>query len=217
MWLSLGATAILLLVTLLDFRIRRGYRTCHVKIGGALVLFTAALALASCVREPRVIPGILLTLAFANAFIAYQRARSFREVAKVESGRDAAGGTRQEAPYEQFVNMFLAHFDRGDADAMEFLFHNWRMEIRFKKGERTLPVIDTPFHMLLQIKRLFDAATLKNARSGESKMRYVARGTLYEFLSEDVGGSLLRLKLLQRRSATPDEIGAFDRVLSDVR
>lgn len=213
----LGAVALLLLVVLLDASIRRGYRTVHVKIAGALLAAAVLLTAASLILNPQVIAGILLALACANALIAFQRARSFREMARVEKDTAAGGAPAQEAPYEQFVNTFLAHFDRGDADAMEFMFRNWRMEVLFKKGETALPVIDTPFHMLIQIKRLFDAATVKNPKTGESKLRYVARGVLYEFSSEDIGGSVLRLRLNQKRAAEPHEIKAFDRLLSHVR
>ncbi len=212
MWILSGATLTLLAcVIALDAQIRRHPgRKLEVVFGRVILALSLILLAGSAILEPRSILGIFLALTCANAFIAHQRARSLVDAARVKS---EAGDTAplSEAPYEQFVNTFLSYFDRGEADTLEFEFRQWRMEIRFKKGASVLPVTDTPFHMLLQIKRLFDAATVKNLKTGESKMRYIARGVLYEFSSEDPGGTLLRLTLLNKRPATPDEIKAFDR------
>ncbi|MBI4179138.1 hypothetical protein HY522_06940 [bacterium] len=210
MELTLGALGVLALVVLLDAAIRRSWRPWQVRAAGTLVILTMAGTLAGMVWRPQAIAGILMALACANAFIAFQRARSFREISRLETDS-------REAPYEQFVNTFLGYLDRGDADTLEFEFRNWRMEIRFKKAGQTLPVIDTPFHMILQIKRLFDAATVRNPKTGDRRARYVAQGILYDFSSEDDSGTLLRLTLREKRAATPEETRAFDSLLSSVR
>lgn len=217
MWILAGASFVLLLcVVALDRAIRaHPGRKLEVRISIVLVVLSLLLLVTALVWRPATAVGLLLALTCANAFIAFQRSRAFREAAKVKA--EAGFAEALEAPYEQFVNTFLSYLDRGEADALEFEFRQWRMEIRFKKGDQVIPVTQTPFHMLLQIKRLFDAATAKNAKTGEAKTRYVARGTLYEFLSEDIGGTLLRLRLLSKRPATAEETKAFDRMLSTVR
>lgn len=207
---------VLLCVIALDFQIRRHPgRSIEVILARLILGISLMLLIGAMILDPRSILGLLLALTCANAFIVHQRARSMVEAAKFNPG--AGDSAVPEEPYEQFVNTFLSYFDRGDADTLEFEFRQWRMDIRFKKGAAVLPVTDTPFHMLLQIKRLFDAATVKNPKTGECKMRYIARGILYEFASEDIGGVLLRLRLLNKRPAAPDEIKAFDRTLAGIR
>lgn len=216
MWIIFcAAMAILLGVVVIDRRIRKfPGRKLEERLSMALLLLCLILLVASIVWQPTTLAGLALALACANAFIVHQRARSLLEVSRVQAER---GQEPAEAPYEQFINTFLSYFDRGEADTLEFEFRQWRMEVRFKKNGQTIPVTNHPFHMLLQIKRLFDAATVKNQKTGESKMRYVARGTIYEFISEDIGGTILRLRLTNKRAAAPDEIKAFDRLLSTVR
>ena len=219
LWILCGAAAVILVGVIgLDFRIRRHPgRACELRLAKFLLWTSIILLAVSVIWKPRILAGLLLTLAAANAYIALQRARAFSEVDRLRG--EAVGAKPEyaaESPYEQFVNTFFSYLDRGEADIVEFEFRSWRMEVRFKKGETVIPVTDTPFHMLLQIKRLFDAATVRNAKTGESKMRYAARGMLYEFLSEDIGGTLLRLRLLGKRPATPEEVGRFERLLSNV-
>lgn len=217
MWILAGAATVVLAAVIgMDFRIRKqpGRKTDE-RICQAILAVSLLLLVFSLIWKPATAVGLLLALAFANAFIVFQRARSLGEVARI---KDAQGGEHPaEAPYEQFINTFFSYFDRGEADALEFEFRQWKMEIRFKKGEQVIPVAETPFHMLLQIKRLFDAATAKNPKTGVAKMRYVARGVFYEFLSEDSGGTLLRLRLINKRPASPDEVKNFDRTLAGVR
>ncbi len=215
MWtITICAGVLLAIVLVVDHRLRTSPAQLERVCLGLLILSLVLLAVGGFYR-PQTLVGVLMALTAANTFVVYQRAKSMAAVMQIE--RDKSGAAPTEAPYEQFVNTFLSYFDRGDADALEFEFRNWRAEMRFRKGDRILPVTDTPFHMLIQIKRLIDAATVRNAKTGESKTRYVAREMLYEFASEDVGGSLLRLKLLAKRQAATDEIRAFDRVLASVR
>ncbi|OGH59136.1 MAG: hypothetical protein A3G34_02300 [Candidatus Lindowbacteria bacterium RIFCSPLOWO2_12_FULL_62_27] len=212
MWVLTGVGFVILVsVLLLDRRIRaRPGRPGDRRLAGGLLAVSMAALAVSAVWQPQTLVGLLLALAAANAFIAWQRAGSFLEAARLKG--DSVPAVGAEAPYEQFVNTFLSYLDRGQADTLEFEFRQWRMEIRFKNGAHVLPVTDTPFHLLLHIKRMFDAATVRNLKTGESKMRYVARGVMYEFSSEDAGGTLLRLRLLNKRPATPEETAAFERL-----
>lgn len=218
MWiLGSAGVAILLCILAIDFRIRRRPgRKIDIHLSKITLLLSLVLLLVSFFWIPAAIAGTLLALVCANAFIVHQRSKSLFEIAKMKNT-----GTGQapfvEAPYEQFISTFFSYFDRGEADMLEFEFRRWRMEIRFKKAETPIPVTDTPFHMLLQIKRLFDAATARNPKTGESKMRYVSRGILYEFLSEDIGGTLLRLRLIEKRPASAQERDLFDRAMDSVR
>lgn len=212
MWILAGITAlILVLVIAIDHRIRTNPgRRWHIAAGIVLLTSSVVLLVAGIAFSMEIALGLAMALAVTNAFVAFQRARSMAAAVEAQERHDVPDA---EAPYEQFVNTFFSYFNRGDADAVEFEFRNWRMEVRFRQGEQTLPVTDTPFHMLLQIKRLLDAVTVRNAKTGESRTRYVARGMFYEFLTEDIGGTLLRLKLVNKREASTEESRAFDRLL----
>ena len=218
MWiLYIGVAIILLGVFVLDHQIRRNPgKILYTRLASALFVLSLTGLLATIVIHPKMIAGILLAFACGNAFVACQRAAALMEAQRIKNDPEFEARAA-ETPYEQFVNTFFSYFDRGEADTLEFEFRQWRMEIRFKKGAREIPVTTTPFHILLQIKRLFDAATATNPKTGESKMRYVSRNVFYEFSPEDVGGTILRLRLIHKRPATTEEVSSFEKLLSSVR
>ncbi len=210
------ALLIILLVLALDFSLRRHPgRSIEVACSRVLLWLTIAALIASVVWQPHLLAGLAWALACSNAFVVHHRARMLAETASVR--RQTRPDQPGESPYEQFINTFFSHFDSGDADTIEFEFRQWRMEVRFKKGERVSPVTDTPFHLILQIKRMFDAATVRNLKTGEHRLRYVARGILYEFSSEEIAGTLLRLRLIGKHSASTEESSAFDRLMASAR